>query len=357
MNMTDHLSSPAAPAEDRAFSCLRHAVQCNCHISDARHAGDYSLCIYLLKMREFFRWEQGIALTESLSREAVGSWLSEREALWDDLVEAAYAPLPVYRERIAPFDEAAINARLRPHGLVYGSGLGAGNKPLFFLGTLLSAERREGLEVIVVADEHARDLAAPPAMLRDGTITVRRESLRRMLWERIEAWQWRQRDSRLGALLDAYGFNDDPEDALERMTEHEIETVVLHELGEARAGEILGPDWERMLLALGRSKGEVYARAVRDHIADCLVTLPTLLERNDRAALDFYLASLDGPRKALFPALATSSSDDFQKLQRTVGDGAHHWPEVATALLATWRRNGAEGEATIAAQAESAALH
>ena len=357
MDMTDHLTSPAAPAEDRAFSCLRHAVQCNCHISDARHAADYSLCIYLLKMREFFRWEQGIALTESLPREAVGSWLSEREALWDDLVEATYAPLPVYRERIAPFDEAAINARLRPHGLVYGSGLGAGNKPLFFLGTLLSAERREGLEVIVVADEHARDLAAPPAMLRGGTITVRRESLRRVLWERIEAWQWRQRDSRLGALLDTYGFNDDPEDALERMTEHEIESVVLHELGEARAGEMLGPDWERMLLALGRSKGEVYARAVRDHIADCLVTLPTLLERDDRAALDFYLASLDGPRKALFPALATCSSDDFQKLQRTVGDGAHHWPEVATALLATWRRNGTGSDATIAAQAEGAALH
>ena len=355
--MSERSAHAADPDQDRAFASLRHAVQCNCHISDARHAGDYSLCIYLLKMREYFRWEHGIPLTETLPRDAVGSWLSEREELWDDLAEAAYAPLPVYRERIAPFDETAINARLRPHGLVYGSGIGAGGKPLFFLGTLLSAGQREGLEVIVVADEHARDLAAPPAMLREGSITVRRESLRRVLWERIEAWQWRQRDPRLGALLDAYGFDDDSDAALERMTEHEIETVVLHELGEARAGERLGPDWERMLLALGRSKGEAYARAVRDHLADCLVTLPRLLELGDRAALAFYLASLDGPRKALFPRLASCSVDDFATLERTVSAGARHWPAVAGALLETWRQDEAQNAVAIAAQAEGAALH
>lgn len=355
--MTERCVRSDTTPPDRAFASLRHAVQCNCHISDARHAGDYSLCIYLLKMREYYRWERGIGLTEALPRDAVGSWLSEREALWDDLAEAAYAPLPVYRERIAPFDEAAVNARLRSHGLVYGSGLGAGGKPLFFLGTLLSTERRDGLEVIVVADEHARDLAAPPAMLRDGTITVRRESLRRVLWERIEAWQWRQRDPRLGALLDAYGFTDDPDDALERMTEHEIETVVLHELGEARAGDRLGPDWERMLIALGRSKGEAYARAVRDHLADCLVTLPTLLERDDHAALAFYIASLDGPRKALFPRLAGCDAADPAGLRRTVDAGTRHWPRVAEALLATWRSSGDGAGTSIAAQAEGAALH
>ncbi len=341
----------------RAFESLRHAVQCNCHISDARHAGDYSLCIYLLKMREFFRWEQGFAPTASLPHAAIGTWLSEREALWDDLDGAAYAPLPVYRERLAPFDEAAINARLRPHGLVYGSGVGLGGKPLFFLGTLRHAGRRDGLRVVVVADEHARDLAAPPAMLRDGTITVRRESLRRVLWERIEAWQWRRRDPRLSALLDGYGFADDPEGALERMTEHEIESVILHELGEARAGERLGPDWEAMLAALGRSKGEAFARAVRDHLADCLVTLPGLLEREDHAALAFYLASLDGPRRALFPALAACDSDDLPALGRVVERGARHWSVLAESLLGLWREGGAGSDAAIAARAEGAALH
>ena len=34
---------------------LIQTVQRNCHIADARHAGDYTLCVYLLKMREFYR--------------------------------------------------------------------------------------------------------------------------------------------------------------------------------------------------------------------------------------------------------------------------------------------------------------
>lgn len=355
-SMSNHCSDTRDPPDRPGFEVLRHAVQCNCHISDARHAADFSLCIYLLKMREFYRWEQGIGLTENLPSEAVGSWLSERESLWDDLVEAAYAPLPVYRQRIDPFDDTAVNARLRPHGLIYGGGLGAGGKPLFFLGSLLRSEHRDGLDVVVVADEHARDLAAPPAMLRDGQITVRRESLRRVLWERIEAWQWRKRDPRLGALLDAYGFADDPDGALERMTEHEIETVILHELGEARAGEQLGPDWERMLDDLGRSRGEAYARAVRDHVADCLVTLPALIERDDRPALQFYLASLDGPRRVLFPALAACDSGKIEAMGRVVANGARHWPAVARSMLALWRDGGCRSGTAIAAHAEAAAL-
>ena len=34
---------------------LRTTVQHNCHISDARYAGHNALCIFLLKMREYFR--------------------------------------------------------------------------------------------------------------------------------------------------------------------------------------------------------------------------------------------------------------------------------------------------------------
>ena len=45
---------------------LLSAVQRNCHISDARHAGDYTLCIYLLKMREYFRWERRYSFKDKL---------------------------------------------------------------------------------------------------------------------------------------------------------------------------------------------------------------------------------------------------------------------------------------------------
>lgn len=64
---------------------LSETVQQNCHIADAAHAGDYTLCIYLLKMREFYRWEQKAAFSTKLENKTVGSWLKEREALWNNL--------------------------------------------------------------------------------------------------------------------------------------------------------------------------------------------------------------------------------------------------------------------------------
>lgn len=350
-------ASPSTLSAQRQLEVLRDAVQCNCHISDAQYAGNYSLCIYLLKMRELFRWEQGFALTETLPREAVGSWLSEREALWDDLAEAAYAPLPLFGERVDPFAAAPVNARLLPRGYVYGGGYGVGGKPLFFLGRLGRSEQRDGVRLLLVEDELARDLTAPPAMFQDGTVYVRRESLRRTLWERVESWDWNRKRGSRGALLADLGFDADPAAALERLTDQEIETVILHEVGEARAGERLGPDWERMLLDLGRSRAEFVARAVRDHLADCLVTLPALLASDDDRPLRVYLAGIDGLRKTLFPALAAADGSERVALQRAVQAGQRHWLELATRLLGTWRRDGAEGAGRLAATVEGLALH
>ena len=41
---------------------LVSAVQRNCGISDARHAGDCGRCTFLLKMREYYRWEHALLL-------------------------------------------------------------------------------------------------------------------------------------------------------------------------------------------------------------------------------------------------------------------------------------------------------
>jgi len=53
------------------FDSLVEAVRRNCHIADARHAREMTLCTYLLEMREFYRWEAGIALGEPLDSAAV----------------------------------------------------------------------------------------------------------------------------------------------------------------------------------------------------------------------------------------------------------------------------------------------
>ena len=53
-------------------------VQKNCHISDAQYAGDYTLCVFLLKMREFYRWEHGSAFADQPPRAEIGAWIAER---------------------------------------------------------------------------------------------------------------------------------------------------------------------------------------------------------------------------------------------------------------------------------------
>ena len=68
---------------------LSTTVQLNCHISDARHAGNYTLCIYLLKMREFYRWEKKHGFGNKLSTDDIGNWLTAREALWEEVEKSA----------------------------------------------------------------------------------------------------------------------------------------------------------------------------------------------------------------------------------------------------------------------------
>ena len=77
------------------FPQLVQSVQRNCHIADARHAREATLCNYLLDMREFYRWEHEVPLARPLLRQELGSWISEREALWDELQADALERLPV----------------------------------------------------------------------------------------------------------------------------------------------------------------------------------------------------------------------------------------------------------------------
>src|SRR4030067_1013393 len=115
----------------RTLPQLASVVQRNCDISDARHAGDYGMCTFLLKMREYYRWENELPFARSPPRGEVG-------------------------------------------GVVGG---------------------RAGPTTRLSSCEYARELAAPPAMLQGRTIFVRLESVRRYLWEKIEEWQGRQQDN------------------------------------------------------------------------------------------------------------------------------------------------------------------
>lgn len=347
--------------KEQAIRELAQAVQHNCHISDARHGGDYSLCIYLMKMREYYRWEMNLPFAAVLGKDRVGSWLQAREQLWEELEEAELADIDVDGVRFDPFDTDGVNARLEPHGLVYSGGLGNKAKPHFFLGVLERRKRAGEYDVFVVAGEHARDLTAPPAMTLDRNIFLRRESLRRMLWEKFESWRWSRADNALGRAFACYDFEQTLETSLDEMTEREIDAVLLHEEGEYEAGVRLGDRWGPMLMDLVHTPAELMARAVRDHLADCLTTLPALAAEGDAASLHFFLGNLTNMRKQIFPGLELAyeewlANDDTEPLTAIAEAGWSHWERVARAMMDLHDETGTAADKGIRALVDASFL-
>jgi hypothetical protein len=323
----------------RELGLLIEAVQRNCDVADARHAREATMCIYLLQMRELYCWEHELPLAVQPQREALASWLTARETAWSGLESGDYGALPLDGRNHDPFDAGALNDALLPRGLVYGAGYGRFQRPHFFLAELEARETRDGVQVLVAGCEYARDIVAAPAMYRDDTILVRREALRRWLWDKVELWRARRNEGALGRAIASWGLEAGDAAAFERMVAAETETLILHELGEARAGGLLGERWEAMLAGLNERRAELLARAVRDNLADCLCTLPELLGRDAGASIHFYFAQFDGLRRELFPALAAAygewrASGERGALTQAIDRGAAHWSRVASELLA-----------------------
>jgi len=322
-----------------AFAPILAAVQANCHLSDARHAQDLSLCNYLLAMREYYRWENDLALDDVPARAEVARWIAEREALWDGLAEADWAPLPLARGNADPFDVESVNAELVPAGLLYGAGRGRFGKPHFFLARLARRTHRDGVEVLEAGCEYVRDLDAAPAVLQGETIVLRREAFQRWLWLTAEAWDSRAPEGPMAAALEAYGYAQERTAALARMADAERETLILHELGELAAGRQLGEAWEGLMGSGGGRRVEITARAVRDLLADTLVTLPTLIGRDAVPSLHFWFATFSGMRRELFPRLAAArdawqAGEGMQAVRDAVEAGREHWLRVAREMAA-----------------------
>ena len=338
------MKDPTQHAQQQLIEDVQH----NCHISDALYARDYSLCIYLLKMREYFRWERGLAYGASLPKEELGDWITQREAYWDALLEDEYRDLALGGDAVDPFQSERINAGLRDGGYIYSGGIGMFAKPSFFIAELDSARQEYGYPVYIAGRELARDINAQPAMSDGHQIILRRESLRRMLWEKLEEWGWRRQDNAMGRALAYYPFDSDVLGALDSMTEAETDAVIFHEVGELKAGEFLGQQWRELIAQSARSRLELAARAMRDHLADTWITLPNLLEREAEASIHFYFGNLSGMRKAIYPSLMRAyerwiATGKLKYLHDALGSGLDYWQGQSAMLLAHFDRYGQEG--------------
>jgi hypothetical protein len=315
-----------------------NTVQLNCHIADAQYAGDYTLCVYLLKMREMYRWEQGIDFKTMLTTDDVGDWLTTREGLWDDVEEMDYKPLLIKNKEYEPFDNELINTLLKDHKLVYNAGLGIRCRPHFFVAELEQKIQENDYTILISGKEYARDMAAPAAMAQGNNIFVRRESLRRVIWEILDDARVQGLDNPLTRAMSFYDFENDAEAALNKMTEAEIDYVIQHEIGEVKAGKILGESWNDMTIKLARTQAEIMLRAIRDHLADSITTLPMLikhqLKNESSASLHFYFGNMTAMRKHLAPSLVEAyevwhETGDISKLQALSDNLSSHWENIA----------------------------
>jgi hypothetical protein len=177
------------------------------------------------------------------------------------------------------------------------------------------------------------------------TIFLRRESLRRMIWEKLEEWGWQDPHRAIARAASFYDFTSDLQGALHAITTNELDTLLQHELGELAIGCELGPEWEAMLALLPRSRAEFQLRAIRDHLVDCRRTLPWLMDGGRDAALHFYFANFSAMHRAIFPALALAyqkwlEGDGGMALRETVKQGAEQWTTHAREALAAYREWG-----------------
>jgi len=353
------MSEPSRHPADR----LIQSVQFNCDVSDARYARDATMCVYLLRMREFYRWHHDIALGVRLSLDDVGDWLTEVEERWDSVEEMPYQPVMVGSREFDAFDCESINAALGHAKLPYSysAGLGRRGKPHFVLAETVIEQRVDDLTVTVCGREFARDLVAQPAMSRDRSIWIRQDGVRRFLWELYEDWSFRRVDGPVARLAERYGLADGDtfETALNDAAESVQAVLIAHERGEVEAEALLPGGWKAMMASSCGAANEIYARAVRDSLADTLGTWPAIVESDDPGLLDFWLAGVDGARKQLIessPIAPLMQAKDCASRMQIMRDSAsscrNRWVDIAHRMVSDHAANGEDSDfARIATEA------
>ena len=55
----------------------------NCDISDAYHAGMFSICGLALRLRDLYKWEKGLPAWEESDSAKVLEWIEAKENKWE----------------------------------------------------------------------------------------------------------------------------------------------------------------------------------------------------------------------------------------------------------------------------------
>ena len=311
-------------------SLTRQVLQ-NCDISDAYHAGLYSICGLALRLRDLYKWEKQLPPWEERDSSEILDWIEAKEARWEAFAENEYEELCLFGKNFDPFDSDGVNAVLEPHNIYYGAGYAHSLKPTFFLAVVENKTRSNGYRIYTLGRELARDLLTIPAMSQNDSVLLRQESANLFLWDKIFYIKKSGRPA-LNFALDHLGITEKDPTAL-RQHLPEIfsavkDTYTYHELGGIQDTAFGRQIWREMVAAFPFSSVEFIARALKDLLADTneYGTLHHIIQKRQTAGLAFYVAFSDGLAKEFFPDISIAfhkfaKSEDWRIIEQAVEDG------------------------------------
>jgi len=324
-------------------------VQANCRIAAAGQVGYYSLCGMLLRLRQLYKWEQGLMPWQEGDPKAVLDWIEAQEEVWTDLEEAGLQKLNWHGRQMDPYAVMELNILLEPEGLAYGAGFTHGLAPMCFLGELWETKKHRELTVLILGPELARDLDAAPALRQGSFIYLRTEPLAFYLWDNLSDPS-KQNNIFLKIALAAKGIDQaglltQPgtyEEQFKSLLASAGEAIIHHEIGEALE-PALQETLPRLIKRFPHSRIERWVRAVKDALADMndWGRLAYILEERDLPELALVLAW----RPGFYPYLLPELEPAFWELQRT-----RDWGIVEQArqtALGRLRQTAAELEAVL----------
>lgn len=287
---------------------LKRRILHNCDITDARHAGIYSVCGLVMRLRDLYKWERRLPPWQEDESDKVLEWIGDKESRWEALMEADYCALPVNGHNVDAFDTATVNQSIFPQGLFYGAGYAHSLKPTFFLAQIDDCLTVDHRVVWILGREHARDLLTLPAFSQDGQVVLRTEAGRMFLWDQI-LYLGNSGRRALNFAMQACGL---PDDRLETIR-HRFEDVwevqksiyIQHEVGELEETLFDRRTWQRMLADYPHTAVELFIRTLKDLLADTSEkgTLPHLIRHQNAAGLGLYMAFGNGMTRMLTKAL------------------------------------------------------
>jgi hypothetical protein len=288
-----------------------HDIQHNCDISDARDHGIYSMCTMVLKLRNLYKWENGLQPWQEPEPADLLDWIDVKENYWATIAGESFRPLSAGGKMMAPLDLEEINGALHNDTLLYGAGYGRSMKAVFFLADKIEERSGYGRPVIILGRERAREMASPFAMVQDGHIIIRRESLRFFFWDQIQELHSSCRTS-LRHALQCYGvFKDGILDrellqaSLDTIVDREMDLIIYHEVGETGQDAFKSATLQTIVGHFPGTVIEFVSRTVKDILADTHPHGPlfSLSAARRDSSLGFYLAFLDALRAKLFPEI------------------------------------------------------